>query len=120
MGRLAYDLYQRGYRVEANELSPSMAAAASSILHEQASGTFHPYVLDGMANEVDSERRFDTLRFPDISIQGNSNGSLSYTVGDFVGNNDFYYQRQRIGYFDFVVSSISSVQERKISLFCSH
>jgi len=117
MGRLAYDIFQRGYRVEANELSPSMAAAASSILHKKTSATFHPFVLDGMANEVDSERRFDTLRFPDISIQGNSNGSLSYTVGDFVGNNDFYYQRQRIGYFDFVVSSISSVQERKITLF---
>ena len=120
MGRLAYDLFRRGYNVEANELSSSMAAAASSVLRNQISGNFHPYVLDGMANEVDSERRFDSVRFPDIPIQAiasldnqnglvdesNGSGSLSYTVGDFVGNDDYYYRRQRVGHFDAIVSSI--------------
>jgi len=119
MGRLAYDLYQKGYNVEANELSPSMAAAASSVLRNQIGGNFHPYVLDGMANEVDSERRFDSVHFPDIPIQtivstsGDNDpsldncvdcGSLSYTVGNFVGNDDFYYSRQRVGQFDTVVT----------------
>jgi hypothetical protein len=120
MGRLAYDLFLRGYNVEANELSSSMAAAASSVLRNQISGNFHPYVLDGMANEVDSERRFDSVRFPDIPIQiiasldnqngsvgeSNGSGSLSYTVGDFVGNDDYYYRRQRVGQFDAIVSSV--------------
>jgi SAM-dependent methyltransferase len=120
MGRLAFDLFQRGYNVEANELSPSMAAAASSVLRNQISGSFHPYVLDGMANEVDSEIRFDSVHFPDIPIQAFSSidnqnglvneitgrGSLSYTVGDFVGNDDYYYRRQRVGHFDAIVSSI--------------
>lgn len=100
----------------------SMAAAASSVLRNQISGTFYPYILDSMANEVDSERRFDSVHFPDIPIQGitstsgyrnslddsNSRGSLSYTVGDFVGNDDYYYHRQRVGHFDAVVSSINS------------
>jgi len=108
MGRLAYDLSQKGYHVEANELSPSMAAAASSVLRNETSGTFHPYALDAMSNEVDSKHRFDFVSFPDISINGPEEGvrgSLSYTVGDFVGGNDqYYYQRQRAGHFDAVVT----------------
>lgn len=118
MGRLAFDLFQMGYIVEANELSPSMAAAAWSVLANQVSGSFHPYVLDSMANEVDSKRRFDFVRFPDVPIQsiatiGGENrmvhestgrGSLSYTVGNFVGNDDDYYRRQRVGHFDVIVT----------------
>jgi hypothetical protein len=108
---LAYDLSQRGYHVEANELSPSMAAAASSVLRNETYGIFHPYVLDAMSNEVDSKQRFGSVSFPDTSINGFSAevpGSLSYTVGSFVGENDDYYQRQRAGYFDAVVSSSST------------
>jgi SAM-dependent methyltransferase len=111
MGRLDYDLSQRGYHVEANELSPSMAAAASSVLRNETYGIFHPYVLDAMSNEVDSKQRFGSVSFPDTSINGFSAevpGSLSYTVGSFVGENDDYYQRQRAGYFDAVVSSSST------------
>eukprot|EP00536_Pseudo-nitzschia_multiseries_P015225 jgi/Psemu1/217214/e_gw1.841.10.1 len=134
MGRLAYDLSRDGYAVEANELSLSMAAAAAAVLrllrmhkhkrihtHNGATGSstesslyefrfhFHPYLLDGMANEVDSERRFKPVRFPDASVANVANvdggcGSLSYTVGDFVGNNDVYYRRQRVGQFDAVVT----------------
>ena len=118
MGRLAYDLYQRGYNVEANELSPSMAAAACSVLRNQISGSFHPYVLDGMANEVDSARRFGSVHFPDVHIEtittidgtnsleneSSRRSSLSYTVGDFVGNDDDYYSRERVGHFDAIVS----------------
>lgn len=117
MGRLAYDLYQRGYHVEANELSPSMAAAAFSVLGNQIRGSFHPYVLDSMANEVNSERRFDSVRFPDVPIQaiessdeGHSRGTLSYTVGDFVGSDDYYYRKQRVGQFDAIVSFIGISQ----------
>ena len=111
MGRLAYDLSQRGYHVEANELSPSMAAAASSILRKETRGIVHPYVLDAMSNEVDSKRRFGSVSFPDTSINGifDVRGSLSYTVGSFVGENDDYYQRQRVGHFDAVVSSTMTV-----------
>jgi hypothetical protein len=111
MGRLAYDLSQRGYHVEANELSPSMAAAASSILRNETRGTLHPYVLDAMSNEVDSKRRFGSVSFPDTSINRffDIRGSLSYTVGSFVGENDDYYQRQRAGHFDAVVSSTVTI-----------
>lgn len=125
MGRLAYELFLRGYSVEANEVSPSMAAAAASVLRNQLHDQddegdgglfFHPYVLDGMANEVDSQRRFDVVRFPDVvptfgtttTCSSSSNisscGSLSYTVGSFVGTDDEYYQRQRVGQFDAIVT----------------
>ncbi|KAG7359187.1 N2227-like protein [Nitzschia inconspicua] len=106
MGRLAYQLYQQGHHVEANELSPSMAAAASAILHGKAQGSIYPYVLDVMANEVDSERRYDRTSFPDVPIRANrQGGSLSYTIGDFVGNdgNCFYHDYRR-EYFDVVVT----------------
>ena len=107
MGRLAYDIYhQGGYHVEANELSPSMAAAASAILQRKiTNGSIHPYVLDIMANEVNSERRYDMVHFPDVTIQDHTDvGSLSYTVGDFVGRNDNRYYNQRWGYFDALVT----------------
>jgi len=117
LGRLAYDLYRKGgYHVEANEISPSMAAVASSVLRmmnhtteasSSSSSSFHPYALDPMSNEVDSQRRFDSVTFPDRQPYTNQhdNGSLSYTVGDFVGRDDEdYYQRERVGQFDAVVT----------------
>jgi hypothetical protein len=89
MGRLAYDLYQHGYTVEANEISLVMATAANSILQRKASGAVHPFALDHMSNEVDSNRRYDSIHFPDTSIRTGTDapqeGSLSFTIGDFVG-----------------------------------
>lgn len=111
MGRLAYDLFQRGHNVEANELSPAMAAAASAVLQRNVVGVLHPYVLDPMANEVDSDRRYDAVRFPDVELYPTSGrwrtagqGTLSYTVGDFVGGSGDSYYRMRSGQFDAVVT----------------
>jgi SAM-dependent methyltransferase len=108
LGRLAYDIYHLGgYHVEANELSPSMSAAASSLLQRKlTSGSVHPYVLDIMANEVNSERRYDMVHFPDVTIQYHNDdlGSLSYTVGDFVGRNGNRYYHQRWGHYDALVT----------------
>ncbi len=107
MGRLAFDLYQRGYNVEANELSVSMVIAASSLLRTKLSGSFYPYVLDSMTNEVDSKNRFVSVPFPDVPIHHKNtttHGSLSYTVGDFVGSDDDYYFRERVGDFDAIVT----------------
>jgi carnosine N-methyltransferase len=91
LGRLAFDLYQQGYQVEANEISPVMVAAANAILQRNITGALHPFGLDHMSNEVDSNRRYDEIHFPDISISNSttSTGSLSYTIGDLVGP---YYQ----------------------------
>jgi carnosine N-methyltransferase len=92
MGRLAYNLFRKGYTVEANELSPVMAAAANAILQRQMNGTLHPFALDPMSNEVDSNRRYDSVTFPDtLLIQGNKKGSLSFTIGDFVG--EYYFSQ---------------------------
>lgn len=105
MGRLAFDLYMKGHHVEANELSPSMAAAASAVLNGKSSGRIYPYVLDDMMNEVDSERRYDTALFPDVELAIFRGGSLSYTVGDFVGGEvDNYYRDCRKTCFDAVVT----------------
>jgi carnosine N-methyltransferase len=108
MGRLAYELYRQGHFVEANELSPSMAAAAYSIFDRKLSGFVHPYVLDVMANEVDSGRRYDMAFFPDVSLVSatREGGSLSYTVGNFVDSNkdNTYYHDFKGGYYDVVVT----------------
>lgn len=91
MGRLAYDIYSQGFNVEANEISPVMAAAAKSILTMSTTGVIHPFALDAMTNEVDSMRRYDEISFPDISVVTSKKASLSFTIGDFVGA---YYSRQ--------------------------
>lgn len=85
MGRLAYQIYHSGYTVEANELSPVMAAAAQSILHHGVTGRVHPFLLDRLWNEVDAQGRFDSIDFPDTSIASSYRGSLSFTIGDFGG-----------------------------------
>lgn len=101
MGRLAYDIYSHGFTVEANELSPVMTAAANSILTRNATGTLHPFALDPMSNEVDSERRYDAVTFPDIQIRKTSTtASLSFTIGDFVG--EYYYNQ--VGRFGAIVT----------------
>ena len=94
MGRLAFNLASLGYVVEANELSPVMAAAAQALLQWNVSGHIYPYLLDRMANEVNPHDRFTTVPFPDVSspIPATTHAtslSLSYTIGDFVGP---YYQ----------------------------
>jgi SAM-dependent methyltransferase len=63
LGRLAFDLYQQGYQVEANEISPVMVAAANAILQRNITGALHPFGLDYMSNEVDSSRRYDEINF---------------------------------------------------------
>ena len=120
MGRLSYDIWKDGYTVEANELSLAMAAATYGILHQQqqrnnnknvqAAATIHPFVLDALANEVDQERRYDSIEFPDDDIishirnrpdnNGNHNNSLSFTIGNFVSE---YYMSQS-NTFDAVVT----------------
>ena len=91
LGRLAFDLHQQGYQVEANEISPVMVAAANAILQRNITGALHPFGLDSMVNEVDSSRRYDEIPFPDIDVSNSAatTGSLSYTIGDLVGP---YYQ----------------------------
>lgn len=101
MGRLAYDIHSIGFTVEANELSPVMTAAASSILTRNTTGRLHPFALDPMTNEVDSDRRYDAVTFPDVKIRKASmNASLSFTIGSFTG--DYYYNQ--LGSFGAVVT----------------
>ena len=87
LGRLAHDLaFVSGHTVEANEIALSMSTAAHAILQQNQNGTLYPFALDSYANEVESERRYDKVAFPDIESQDHSqkNGTLSYTSGDFV------------------------------------
>lgn len=87
LGRLAHDLaFVSGHTVEANEIALSMSTAAHAILQQYRNGTLYPFALDSFANEVEAERRYDQVGFPDVEIQDHSqtNGTLSYTSGDFV------------------------------------
>lgn len=84
LGRLAFDLAQRGHSVEANELSIVMAAVTNSILNQQMKGKIHPFSLDYFFNEVDHNLRKKAVYFPDVLIGSNTRGSLSFTLGEFV------------------------------------
>ena len=108
LGRLAYELsFRSGLNVEANEISLSMAAVAHAILDRRISGSVFPFALDFFANEVEAERRYDLVRFPDIErtdIQHQihqMNASLSYTIGDFV---DIYRWQRGRGSFAGIVT----------------
>jgi len=128
------------YSVEANELSISMTVAASSIIsnvlrhiHQrqqtqhgtdrslsQTTLSIHPYVMDNLANEINVERRYDKVHFPDvvqnsspgeeegddgdenICGDGDEGGSISFTLGDFGSR---YYTRERWGQYDFIVTA---------------
>ena len=96
--------------------------------HESSLLSIHPYVMDNLANEIDVERRYDKVYFPDIVVRNSSSndiddddndkeeedgrdsscgdrdvrGSLSFTVGDFGSR---YYTYERRGEYDFVVTA---------------
>jgi N2227-like protein len=117
LGRLAWELSRYdGYNVQAVEQSLTMAAAAAAILqqpnprhrsrqqqqHQYQYHHLYPFVNDHLSNEVDSERRYDAIQFPDVNVNNDDhdddddhddpdyakrkkrNGFLSYTVGDFL------------------------------------
>ena len=109
LGRLAVELSQAGYAVEANDCSVTMAAAAFQFLNGVVTpGVLHPFLFDFMINELDSARKCDTVTFPDTSQLASgiirdevSIGSLSYTLGDFV---EIYSERSLSGGFGSVVT----------------
>jgi len=100
LGRLAYDIAVAGYRVEALELSLTMMAAAAAILQRHLCGQLHPYALDYFTNEVNSQRRYDRVDFPDVDVVKPIKGTLSYTLGDFVE----VYQHQSKAQYGAVVT----------------
>lgn len=83
LGRLAYDLACDGHSVEANDSSLLMSSAAYAILRRKVRGMLHPFLMDFFTNEVDSEQRYDAVRFPDAAMHDEMKGNLSYTIGDF-------------------------------------
>ena len=83
LGRLAYDLACDGHSVEANDSSLLMSSAAYAILRRKVRGKLYPFLMDFFTNEVDSEQRYDAVRFPDAAMHDEMKGNLSYTIGDF-------------------------------------
>jgi hypothetical protein len=70
-----------------------MATAAYQILHQQINGEIYPFVNDHQINEVESNFRYQKVKFPaDNFCFANNNdyerkkeqSSLSYTIGDFI------------------------------------
>lgn len=93
LGRLAHDISETGYIVEANELSLCMSVVAHKFLHhEMEKGVVHPFALDFFINEVKTADRYQAVAYPDlendfikhlVSQKKSPMGYLSYTVGDF-------------------------------------
>ena len=117
IGRLAFDLafaedeertsdcLTRSYpfAVEAMDNSIVMAAAAHYLYHiyddssasnEAPHTTIYPFVSDSLSNEVDTQRRWESVQVPEQSVtdqlskihnrQPSQRPRLSYTVGEFV------------------------------------
>ena len=110
LGRLAWQVAQEGYHVEAVESSFLMCAVAAFVFRKLAQAqskfnttkktnseqhtracqvTIFPYTLDSFRNEVDSQRRYDGVQIPDLDALNRviakqeddcSVGSLSYTI----------------------------------------
>ena len=113
LGRLAFDIANKGYVTEANEISPVMVAAACAILQRNEAGVLHPFAMDFMNNEVESNRRYDGVHFstsddgglnedsiPSSPKEKTDEGRLSYTVGDF----SYYETKTHHNSFDSVVT----------------
>ena len=87
LGRLAWEISNSGFIVDANECSLIMSTAAYNIFNQQASGVVHPFCYDSMANEINPTKRYDGINYPgiEINLSNQQQGKLSYTIGDFVG-----------------------------------
>lgn len=109
LGRLASDLLEFGFHVEANEISTTMASAAFSLLHGIVQGIIHPFAFDFLMNEVLSSDRYQEVSFPDREMVYNiqmdpassQEGSLSFTLGDFIQT---YSSTNRLNTFDAVIT----------------
>lgn len=103
LGRLAYEISRAGFSVEANDVSISMAAVAYQFLNGHVQkGILHPFCFDFLINEIDSERRYDSISFPDVDVSVDSDYKcFSYTLGDFVHT---YASPQRQGHYGAVVT----------------
>lgn len=112
-------------QVEANDSSPIMAVASKSVLEwiatisqkqeaeEDAANdmnlqvSIHPFASDPKTNEVDSQKRLDSDRFPDNEAleafhrsklkAGGTLPKLSYNVGDFVATYSSASRKGRYG-----------------------
>jgi len=140
LGRLAQEIANVGYSVEANDCSIVMAAVAYQMLHHHLNyrpdevlnnstanpkptrrTTIHPFATDPFTNEVTASLRFQEVEIrrnkepllvgqimdkasdptSNYLLQGILQGSLSYTVGDFVS---VYSSPRRQGSFDSIVT----------------
>ena len=108
LGRLAHEISIQGFTVEANDCSLTMAAAANQLLHGKSHGVIHPYTFDFFVNEIDVDRRYTELQYPDCefisTLVKNTDrdwGDLSYTLGDFV---EIYTTSERKHSFHLIVT----------------
>lgn len=100
LGRLARDIHELGYTVEANDLSIIMAAASYHLLNANVSEVIHPFLYDFFSNEIHSKDRFRPVPFHNRVNLGKN--SMSYQIGDFVET----YSLQHVeSTFDAVVTS---------------
>ena len=125
IGRLAFDLAfakeeertsdcftSYPFAVEAMDNSIVMASAAHHLFHNEAhTRNIYPFVSDSLSNEVDTQRRWDSVQIPEQSIvdkirsmhnqQPHQQPRLSYTVGDFVTT---YSSPSKQGHYGSLVS----------------
>lgn len=116
LGRLAHEIANVGYTVEANDCSIVMAAVAYQMLnsnnnrHDDNVIGFHPFATDPFVNEVNSSLRYKKVRIemndpPLVLVTAEQKPSsslyFSYAVGDFVS---MYSSPSQQGVFDSVVT----------------
>ena len=110
LGRLVFDIFMMGFRVEGNEISYHQLMASNWVLNHvkpERKYSLHPYALD-FSNLLNREHQLKMVRIPDVNPastaigqDGDHHGQMSVSAGDFIS---VYGSEERKNTFDVVAT----------------
>ena len=110
LGRLVFDIYEKGFAVEGNEISYHQLMGSNWVLNHIQPGALHrlyPFALE-FSNLLNREHQLRMVQIPDVnpvsSVAGKASedmGQMSMSAGDFIS---VYGLEGRQGAFDVVAT----------------